>query len=210
MTLTATAGRLLTLEEVQTAFNERSKALVTADFVAAYVKTCTTVLCEAEALTRLCENVTGLANKRAAARWLSACVASLRFEGEMRASSAEQTAAQKLGILANLTRAVRGCGLIERDETEIITAIGAVGGAVEAEARIVAMLARAPAPLPQKLSVLLRMAAGETAPPGPAADRAKAEAIKLFRAPDNRAALAAAPEKLAPLKGLMKAAGLAA
>lgn len=210
MTLTATAGRLLTLEEVQTAFNERSKALVTADFVAAYVKTCTTVLCEAEALTRLCENVTGGANKRAAARWLSACVGSLRFEGEMRAASADQTAAQKLGILANLTRAVRGCGLIERDETEIITAIGAVGGAVESEARIVAMLARAPAPLPQKLSVLLRMAAGETAPPGPAADRAKAEAIKLFRAPDNRAALAAAPEKLAPLKGLMKAAGLAA
>lgn len=210
MTLTATAGRLLTLEEVQTAFNERSKAIVTADFVAAYVKTCTTVLCEAEALTRLCENVTGLANKRAAARWLSACIGSLRFEGEMRAASADQTAAQKLGILANLTRAVRGCGLIERDETEIVSAIGAVGGAVEAEARIVAMLARAPAPLPQKLSVLLRMAAGETAPPGPAADRAKAEAIKLFRAPDNRAALAAAPEKLAPLKGLMKAAGLAA
>ena len=36
MTLTATAGRLLTLEEVQTAFVERSKSLVTADFVAAY------------------------------------------------------------------------------------------------------------------------------------------------------------------------------
>ena len=57
--LTVTAGRLLTLDEVQTAFNERSKAIVTADFVAAYVKSCNTVLCEAEALTRLCENVTG-------------------------------------------------------------------------------------------------------------------------------------------------------
>lgn len=210
MTLTATAGRLLTLEEVQTAFNERSKALVTADFVAAYVKSCTTVLCEAESLTRLCENVTGMANKRAAARWLSACVGSLRFEGEMRAAAVDQTAAQKLGVLAGLARAVRGCGLTERDETEIVTTIGAVGGAVEGDARIVAMLARSPAPLMQKLSVLLRMAAGETAPLGPAADRAKAEAVKLFRAPDNRAALAAAPEKLAPLKGLMKAAGLAA
>ncbi len=209
-TLTATAGRLLTLEEVQTAFNERSKALVTADFVAAYVKSCTTVLCEAESLTRLCENVTGLANKRAAARWLSACVGSLRFEGEMRAASTDHTPAQKLGILAGLTRAVRGCGLSERDEAEIVAAIGAVGGTVEAEARIVAMLARSPAPLPQKLSVLLRMAAGETAPPGPAADRAKAEAVKLFRAPDNRAVLAAAPEALTPLRGLMKAAGLAA
>ncbi len=210
MTLTATAGRLLTLEEVQTAFSERSKALVTADFVAAYVKTCTSVLCEAEALTRLCENVTGSANKRAAARWLSACVGSLRFEGEMRAPSTDQTAAQKLGILAGLSRAVRGCGLNDRDEAEIIAAIGAVGGTVEAEARIVLMLARAPAPLPQKLSVLLRMAAGETSPPGPAADRARAEAVRLFRAPDNRAALAAAPETIAPLKGLMKAAGLAA
>ncbi|MBU1385412.1 MAG: hypothetical protein KKG14_08010 [Alphaproteobacteria bacterium] len=209
MTLTATAGRLLTLEEVQTAFNERSKALVTADFVAAYVKSCTTVLCEAEALTRLCENVTGMANKRASARWLSACVGSLRFETEMRTAS-DQTPAQKLGVLAALSRAVRGCGLTDRDEAEIVTLIGAVGGTVEAEARITTLLARSPAPLPQKLAVLLRMASGDTAPAGPAADRAKAEAIRLFRAPGNRAALAATPEKLAPLKGLMKAAGLAA
>jgi len=107
MTLTVTAGRLLTLDEVQTAFNERSKAIVTADFVAAYVKPCTTVLCEAEALTRLCENVTGIGNKRSAARWLSACVGSLRFESEMRAQSGTQTAAQKLGVLAGLQR--RSC-----------------------------------------------------------------------------------------------------
>lgn len=210
MTLTVTAGRLLTLDEVQTAFNERSKAIVTADFVAAYVKPCTTVLCEAEALTRLCENVTGIGNKRSAARWLSACVGSLRFESEMRAQSGTQTAAQKLGVLAGLQRAVRACGLTERDDEEINAAIGTVGGAVEAEARIVMMLARSPAPLLQKLSVLLRLAAGETAPLGPAADRAKAEAVKLFRAPESRAALSAAPETLAPLKGLMQAAGLAA
>lgn len=210
MTLTVTAGRLLTLDEVQTAFNERSKAIVTADFVAAYVKSCTTVLCEAEALTRLCENVTGAANKRSAARWLSACVGSLRFESEMRTPSTTQTAAQKLGVLAGLQRSVRACGLSERDDAEINAAIGAVGGTVEAEARIIIMVARSPAPLPQKLSVLLRLAAGETAPLGPAADRAKAEAIKLFRAPESRAVLSAAPETLVPLKGLMKAAGLAA
>ena len=208
--LTVTAGKLLTLDEVQTAFNERSKAIVTADFVAAYVKPCETVLCEAEALTRLCENVTGTATKRSAARWLSACVGSLRFETEMRTPSASQTAAQKLGVLAGLQRAVRACGLNERDDAEINAAIGSVGGSVEAEAKIVAMVARSPAPLPQKLSVLLRLAAGETAPSGPAADRAKAEAIKLFRAPESRAALSAAPETLAPLKGLMQAAGLAA
>jgi hypothetical protein len=72
------------------------------------------------------------------------------------------------------------------------------------------MVARSQAPLLQKLSVLLRLAAGETAPLGPAADRAKAEAVKLFRAPESRGVLSAAPEALAPLKGLMKAAGLAA
>jgi len=207
--LTATAGRLLTLEEVQNAFNERSKALVTADFVASYVNDCSTVLCEAEALTRLCENVTGIANKRSAARWLSACVGSLRFETEMRQSTG-QTAAQKLGVLAGLQRAVRACGLSDKDEADITGAIGKVGGTVEGEARIVIMLARSPAPAPQKLAVLLRLAAGETAPLGPAADRAKVEAVKLFRAPEARAALAAQPETLAPLKTLMKAAGLAA
>ncbi|MDQ8027317.1 MAG: hypothetical protein REJ23_01215 [Brevundimonas sp.] len=207
--LTATAGRLLTLEEVQNAFNERSKALVTADFVATYVKSCRTVLCEAESLTRLCENVTGVANKRSAARWLSACVSSLRFESEMRQTGG-QTAAQKLGVLAGLQKAARACGLSDKDEGDITAAIGAIGATVEGEARIVALLSRSPAPAPQKLAALLRMAAGDTAPLGPAADRAKAEALKLFRAPDSRAALAAAPETLAPLRTLMKAAGLAA
>ena len=220
MALTATAGRLLTLEEVQSAFCERSKSLVTADFVAAYVATCRTVLCEAEALTRLCENVTGLANKRSAARWLSACVGSLRFESEMRGQSqgsgqtthmaVSGTPAQRLGVLATLQRAALGAGLSDRDANDIAILIGAVGGTVEGEARLTATLARAPAPVPQKLALLLRLAAGETAPLGPAADRAKAEAIKLFRAPDTRAALSATPEALAPLKGLMQAAGLAA
>lgn len=208
MSLTATAGRLLTLEEVQNAFTERSKALVTADFVQAYVDPCETVLCEAEQLTRLCENVTGIANKRSAARWLAACVTSLRFEQEMR--TATQTAARKLQSLAVLNRSVRAAALSENDTEQINGAIGHVGGVVEAEAKLTVQLARAPAPPAQKLAALLRLAAGETAPLGPAADRAKAEAIKLFRAPEARAALTASPEQIAPLKSLMKAAGLAA
>jgi hypothetical protein len=208
MSLTATAGRLLTLEEVQNAFTERSKSLVTADFVQSFVDPCETVLCEAEQLTRLCENVTGTANKRSAARWLAACVTSLRFEQEMR--TAPMSAAKKLQALAVLHRSVRAAALSEHDTEQIGGAIGHVGGVVEAEARLTAQLARAPAPPAQKLAALLRLAAGETAPFGPAADRAKAEAIKLFRAPEARAALTASPEQIAPLKTLMKAAGLAA
>jgi hypothetical protein len=206
--LTATAGRLLSLEEVQSAFIERSKSLVTADFVQAYVVPCDTILCEAESLTRLCENVTGPANKRSAARWLSACVTSLRFENEMRTSPIR--APQKLHTLAALQRSVRASALSENDEVQINGAIGAVGGAVEAEAKLVAQLGKASAPVPQRLIALLRMAAGETGPTGPAADRAKAETMRLLRAPDARAALGAAPEAVATLKPLMKAVGLAA
>lgn len=206
--LTATAGRLLTLEEVQTAFVERSKSLVTADFVAAYVKDCKTVLAEAEHLTRLCENVTGAANKRSAARWLEACVGSLRFETEMRASGL--TPSQKLAVLGALQRAVRGAGLSERDQAQIETAIGTVGGVIEAEARLALQLARAPAPVHQKLVALLRLATGESAPLGPAAERARTEAVRLFRNPEVRQALGAAPEQLGSLRVLMRAAGLAA
>ena len=208
MSLTATAGRLLTLEEVQTAFNERSKSIVAADFVQAYVTLCETVLCEAEQLTRLCENVTGAANKRTAARWLAACVTSLRFESEMRISGVNPS--RKLQVLAQLHRSVIAAALSEHDSEQITVAIGNVAGVIETESRLTAQIGRAAAPIPQKLTALLRLAAGETAPPGPVADRAKAEAIRLFRAPESRAALTAAPESLAPLKGLMKAAGLAA
>lgn len=210
MILTATAGRLLTLEEVQSAFCERSKSIVTADFVAAFVASCDTVLGEAVSLTRLCENVTGNANKRSAARWLAACVNSLRFEGEMRAGAGGRSPTQILAILAGLQRAVLTCSLAEREEQEIVTAIGLVGAGVETEARLIAMLARAKATPHQKLAVLLKMGSGETAPLGPVADRAKAEALKLLRHPENREALSRSPEALAPIKALMRAAGMAA
>lgn len=207
MSLTATAGRLLTLEEVQNAFVERSKALVAADFVQAYVAPCDTVLCEAEHLMRLCENVTGAANKRAAARWLHACITSLRFETEMRKSANSMAA---LATLARLQKAAQGLQLNEQDEAQVITALGVVGGAVETESRLLAQIVRAGAAPAQKLSALLRLGVGETAPLGPAADRAKAEALRLLRAPETRTALAAAPAELNAMRDLMTAAGLAA
>lgn len=208
MSLTATVGRLLTLEEVQNAFVERSRNIVTADFVSAYVAQCETVLCEAEQLARLCENVTGAANKRAAARWMAACVSSLRLESEMRNSRIPPV--EKLAALANLQRAVKACELGENDESVICNAIGTVGSVIEAEAKLIAKIVRANVPIPRRLAMLLRLAAGETGPTGPAADRAKAEALKLFRAPEARAALHAEPQSVMAIKGLMQAAGLAA
>lgn len=206
--LTATGGRLLTLEEIQAGFTERSKSLVTADFVTAYVADCESVMAEAERLTRLCVNVTGAANKRSAGRWLTACVTSLRFEMEQR--QATTAPVQRLAILAGLQREVRGAGLPDPEAEQVSVAIGKVGGTVEADARIVAQVGRATASPQQRLNVLLRLAAGDTAPLGPVSDRAKAEVMRLMRVPETRAAFTAAPETLAPLKGLMQAAGLAA
>ncbi|MFN6983066.1 MAG: hypothetical protein ACK4NU_14195, partial [Brevundimonas sp.] len=209
MALTAAAGRLLSLEEVQNAFVDRSKSLVTPDFVAAYVRQCPTVLAEAELLTRLCENVTGGANKRAAARWLSACVASVRLESEMRQSApGGPSVSQKLLVLARLQRSVRAVQLGELDERQISTAIGALGGTLEADAGLLAQIGRAQATPVQKLTALMKMTNGETAPLGPAADRARAEAVKMLRIPEIREAADADTEASAALQSLMQAARL--
>ena len=210
MTLTAAAGRLLTLDEVQSAFVERSRILVNADFVQSYLASCRTVLDEAEHLARLCENVAGGANKRAAARWLSACVTALRFEAEMRQGAhVGNVAAQRLAALARLQRSVRAARLGEAEEMKILDAVGVVGGAVEGDARLVSQIARAEVSPAQKLGALLRLAARETAPSGPAAERARAEALRILRDPQAQAALAENPELLAGFKTLMRTAGVA-
>src|SRR5690606_34091989 len=118
------------------------------DFVGSYVADCATVLAEAEALVRLCENVTGTANKRSAARWLSACVGALRFESDLRA--APSTPQQKLSLLASLQRGVRASALSERDEAEITGRIGAAASLIETDARLIQQITRAPAPAVQK------------------------------------------------------------
>jgi hypothetical protein len=67
------------------------------------------------------------------------------------------------------------------------------------------MLSKGSAPPLQRLTALLRMAAGETAPRGPAADRARLAALKLVRTPEVRAGVAASPEAGEQLRGLMAA-----
>jgi len=63
---------------------------------------------------------------------------------------------------------------------------------IEAGAKVTASLARAKAPL------------------GPAADRARAEALKLVRLPGARTALTEAPEQVEAVRSLLQQAGLAA
>lgn len=208
MALTAAGGRVLSMDDIHNAFTARSKALVTADFVDALLGSEMTSREEIETLIKLAENVTGSANKRQAARWLNANVSSLRFEKELRYGP--DSAANKLSALAGLQKMVLRAGLVAEDAAPIQAKIGDIGGLIEVDGKLVTLLARAPAPVVHKLHLLLKLAIGETAPVGPAADRARAEALKLVRTPGLREELSRTPEALEKVRGLMQTAGLAA
>ena len=81
---------------------------------------------------------------------------------------------------------------------------------IEAEARLVTSIGRAPSSAGQRLALLLRFAVGEAGPSGPVAARAKAEVMRLLKTPETRGELTSSPEALAKLRPLMQAAGLAA
>src|SRR5215472_10714742 len=208
MALTAAAGRLLSPETVREAFAARSRTLVTSEFVEALVGRDGSAREEAELLIWLCENVVGGANKRQAARYLVAHVGSARFEQEMRRGA--ESPSVKLAALAALQRDAGRTGLDESDLRRVQARLGELGGLIEGDVRLCAVLAQAPAPAVQRLSVLLRLAAGGAAPFGPAADRARDAALKVLRSERARAELAAQPEQLAQVRDLMQAAGLAA
>lgn len=211
MTLTAAAGAgaLLNGDDVQAAFVQRSRMLVTSDFVESYLGGGNrTAREEIDALVWLVENVIGGANKRQAGRYLSAGVAALRFEKEFRYGP--DTAAVKLQKLAALQRSVGRSGLAAEDYQPIQIKIGDVGGLVEADARLIPTLTKAPAPAGQKLLLLLRLATGETAPSGPAADRARQEAMRMVRLEETRAELAANPERMDQVRTLINQLGMAA
>lgn len=206
MALTAAAGAgaaaLLHADDVQAAFVQRSRMLVTSDFVESYLGSERTAREEAEALMWLVENVIGGANKRQAGRYLSAGIAALRFEKEYR--NGPDTAAVKLQKLAALQRAVSRGGLASEDYSPIQAKIGDVGGMVEADARLIPTLARTTASPIQKLLLMLKLATGETAPSGPAADRARQEALRMVRQDDTRNALAEDPERMGQILPLIQ------
>jgi hypothetical protein len=208
MSLTAAAGKLLPLEDVQAAFSTRSKMLVTGEFVESYLGRGKSSKEEAEALVWLTENIIGAANKRQAGRWLKAVISSLRFEKEFR--NGADSAAVRLAALAVLQRSASRCGLVEEDFEPIQLKLGDLGGIIEADAKLTAQLARANASAVHRLTLLLRLASGESAPLGPAADRAKAEAMKLVRHEDTRVELSQAPEQVETVRDLIQQAGLAA
>ena len=204
MALTAGASKMLSADDIRDAFIERSTMLISAEFVTAVVGETKTAEEEVRALLRVAENVTGAANKGQAAQWLVGAVTALRIERAMRNS--REPPLNRLTTLAELQRAIARVDLPDSDKTQLITRLGDLGGLVEADTQLVASVVKSAMPPVQRLTVLMKMALGETAPTGPAAQKAKEATLRLGRSPDIRADLVKAPELLEKLRPLMLAA----
>jgi hypothetical protein len=207
MALMSAAPRLLPAEEVQHAIIERSRTVVGGNFVNVYLEGRISALAEVVALIRLAENVAGGANKRAAAHWIIATLGAQRFETEVRQGGGSPAA--KLASLADLQNAIRRANLPELEEHDCLVRIGKTGALFEADCKLVSTLAKADAPAPQRLMLLLRLAAGQAGPSGPVAEKARAEAMRLLRAPRIRAELGGLISSAACWQTLMVEAGLA-
>jgi hypothetical protein len=208
MALTAASGRHLPADDVHEAFVARSRMLVTSEFVDGLLGRNGGAREEAELLIWLSENVVGAVNKRQAARYLATHVGSLRFETELRYGP--DMPAHRLASLAAMQRSSSRASLDPADLAPILAKLGEVGGLIEADVKLVSTLSRADAPALHRLGLLLRLAVGEAGPLGPAADRARAAALKVLRSEAARAELAAAPEHLGQVRDMIQAAGLAA
>ncbi|HPA38293.1 MAG TPA: hypothetical protein PLV04_06090 [Phenylobacterium sp.] len=201
MALTAAADSLVPLDDVQAAFVTRSRSLLTADFVEGYLSRDRSARDEVQSLVWLVENVIGAANKRQAGRYLAGAVAGMKFEKEFR--NGPDAPGLKLEALAGLQQAVARSGLAVEDYGPLQAKLGDVGGMVEADSKVVAVIAKAQTSPALRLLVLLRMAAGQIAPLGPAADRARVEALKLIRLDETRNDLANVPERMGQIRDLM-------
>ncbi len=189
ITLMTAAEPMGGAEAVHEAFVSRSHTLVGTEFVTAYLKVARNPIDEAMALVRLMESVVGGTHKRQAVRWIQSCVTSLKFDTE--AMSGKAPAAIRLGQLANLYRRVARAGGQEAGIEALLTLIGEMGGKLEAEAKIIQGIRKAAHSPVEKVQALIRMATGEAAPLGPAAERARQEAKRLAAHPDTTAHLSA-------------------
>ena len=195
-------------DDIKEAFVERSKKLVTADFVTDLLETAETPAEEADRLIWLCENMVGAANKRQAARWLQQIISAAKFERHMRENG--ESTGQRLLALAQMQGRVVAAGLVDQDGQEVCQKLGQIGSQIAIDVKLLAHILRGGASAMQKFSMLLSFAAGQSAPLGPLSEQAKTEVMRMMRDPEMRSGLSAQPQILATLKPMMQAAGVLA
>lgn len=190
------------------ALNERSKMLVSAEFIEALIAQAKNASEEVDLLLMLTENVTGSTNQRQAARWLISALGSVKFERDMRDPNTSTSG--RLQKLANWQWRTLTINLHEKDVEDIAFKLGALGGLIAQDVKLLSHLLRAsPDPL-KALTLMLGFATGKTGPFGPLSDQAKIESMKILRNPDVRRLLAEQPQMLEVIKPLLIQAKLAA
>ncbi|WAC47550.1 hypothetical protein OVA03_12670 [Asticcacaulis sp. SL142] len=208
LVMTAAGKEQTQREDIAEAFAERSKTLVSSDFVESLTKDTVSAFGEIERLIWLCENVVGSANKRQAVRWVSGCLTGHRFEREIR--DASKSAPTRLSFLAGLQKRLIRAELPEKEAQELRDKLGALGASIASEVNLMMHLTRVGGSSMQKLTLLLGFAAGQSAPLGPVSDMAKAEVMKLLKSPEARTNLMSDPAAFMQLRPLMQAAGIGA
>ncbi|OYX04688.1 MAG: hypothetical protein B7Z12_05795 [Caulobacter vibrioides] len=204
MSLMVAAGGVLQGEDIQIAFSTRSKSLLSGGFIDALLGHDRSAYDEIRMLIRLAENVIGASSKRQAAKWIIANIGNRRLEDELRKGPGSPMA--KLTQLAGLQRSLGRSGLAREDLEPLCAKLGEIGDQIETETRFLTMVSRAPAPLGDRLSLLVKLAMGETGPTGAVADKARSEALKLIRDPSAQAQLAKSPQTLDLMKALLQRA----
>jgi hypothetical protein len=180
LTMAGSVKDQATQEDMYKAFCDRSQLFVTADFMAQLLSDCTDVAVELSRLMLLCENVTGNANKRAAARWLIGFLNSHKFERGLREAS--KPLSLQLSLLAEAQKRIVRANLNDKDQKEAVQRLGVHGDILGQDAKLLEHIMRSPAPISQKLNLLLSLASGSASPVGPLSQKAQAEVDRLIKA----------------------------
>lgn len=174
VSLTAASGPFMPVEDVRAAVVVRSGLMVEQHLLDALLADADTPAAELLRLVGLLENVAGDANRRRALQILSGALATRRLE-DVAAEAPEAALADLAQVYRRTQRA--GSGIAGVDD--FLAAVGELGGRIEAGGRIVSGVADSLGRRERKIATLERMASAETAPPGPAVERAAAALKKI-------------------------------
>lgn len=172
--LTAASGAFMPTDEVRAAVVERSRLMVDQHLLDVLLAGASSPAAELGILGTVLENVAGDANRRRALQVLEGALATRRLEDQ--AQFAPEAA---LTALAQLHRRTQRSAAGVAGLDTFLETIGEVGGRIEAAHKVVKRVADGLGGRDRKIAILERMACAETAPPGPAVERAAA-ALRRF------------------------------
>jgi hypothetical protein len=206
MTLSSVMGDETQREDITNAFVERSKMLVSSNFVEQLISSLEAPIEHIERLIWLCENVAGSANKRQAAQWLNSALSGVKFEREMR--DTKRPAGQKLVALAQLQNRLLKANLSETDCEAATHKLGHVGALIAEDVKLFPHIIKGSKNPLQRVMTLLSFASAQAGPLGAVCEQAKAEVMKQLRTPEMRQYISGDPSVLNDIRPLLAKAGL--